>query len=181
MTFHLILSHILTNHYFFFPNIQNLDHVFSISLSPSFTIQRDGLQELEEGLDRSDFERKIEENKQKTKVHLEIPKFKIESEIPLNGILKNLGMTKMFKPGMADFRGVSNIPLHVSEVMEKALIEVDETGTEAAAATAVIGNTRIGPIPPKLFVADHPFLFFVRDLRTKLLLFQGRVTVPSQE
>ena len=102
------------------------DQVFSISLSPSFTIQRDGLQELEEGLDRSDFERKIEENKQKTKVHLEIPKFKIESEIPLKRILKSLGMTKTFKPGIADFRGVSNMPLYVSEVIEKALIEVDE-------------------------------------------------------
>ena len=63
---------------------------------------------------------------------MEIPKFKIESEIPLKRILKKLGMTKMFKPGMADFRGVSNIPLYVSEVMEKALIEVDETGTKAA-------------------------------------------------
>ena len=131
-------------------------------------------------MEGSDFERKIEENKGKTKVHLVIPKFKIESEIPLVKILKRLGMTKMFQQGVADFKGISDIPLYVSEAIQKAFIEVDEAGTEAAAATAVIGMTRLGPIQPKLFVVDHPFLFFVRDLKTKLLLFQGRVTVPSR-
>ena len=136
---------------------------------------------MEEGLESSDFERKIEENKGKTKVHLEIPKFKIESEIPLVKILKRLGMTKMFQQGVADFKGISDIPLYVSDAIQKAFIEVDETGTEAAAATAITGKTRLGPIPLKLFVADHPFLFFLRDLKTKLLLFQGRVTVPSLE
>ena len=131
-------------------------------------------------MESSDFERKIEDNKGKTKVHLEIPKFKIESEIPLVKILKSLGMTKMFQQGVADFKGISDIPLYVSEAIQKAFIEVDETGTEAAAATAIIG-TKKSNSKPKLFVADHPFLFFIRDLKTKLLLFQGRVTLPSLE
>ena len=133
----------------------------------------------------SDFERKIEENKQMTKVHLEIPKFKINSEIPLVNVLARLGMKNMFGRGIADFRGISNTPLYVSEAIQKAFIEVDETGTEAAAATAILVDSwRSAPVFPRkldFFVADHPFLFFVRDLQTKLLLFQGRVTLPSQE
>ena len=131
----------------------------------------------------SDFERKIEENKQMTKVHLEIPKFKIESKIPLVGVLERLGMKNMFERDVADLRGISDIPLYVSEAIQKAFIEVDETGTEAAAVTAILVGSRsvVGPRTLDFFVADHPFLFFVRDLQTKLLLFQGRVTVPSQE
>ena len=139
---------------------------------------------MEEGLEGSDFERKIEETKQKTKVHLEIPKFKIESEIPLVNVLARLGMKNMFGRGIADFRGISNTPLYVSEAIQKAFIEVDETGTEAAAVTAILVNSWrsvVGPRTLDFFVADHPFLFFVRDLHTKILLFQGRVTVPSQD
>ena len=92
-------------------------------------------------------------------------------------------MTNMFERGVADFRGISDIPLYVSEAIQKAFIEVDETGTEAAATTAIFVSSKMARPPRKLdfFVADHPFLFFVRDLQTKLLLFQGRVIVPSQE
>ena len=140
------------------------------------------MQELEEGLEGSDFERKIEETKQKTKVHLEIPKFKIESKIPLKDVLKRLGMENMFDEN-ANLKGLSVMPLKVTEAIQKAFIEVDETGTEAAAVTAILVGSRsvVGPRTLDFFVADHPFLFFVRDLQTKLLLFQGRVTVPSQE
>ena len=165
----------------FFPSLSK-----HLTLRPSLSLlkQREGLQEMEEGLEGSDFERKIEENKQKTKVHLEIPKFKIETEFPLGNVLARLGMTNMFGRGVADFRGISDVPLYVSEAIQKAFIEVDETGTEAAAATAIMVSSWKMARPPRkldLFVADHPFLFFVRDLQTKLLLFQGRVTVPSQD
>ena len=139
---------------------------------------------MEEKLEGSDFERKMEENNQKTKVHLEIPKFRIESETNLVSILSRLGMKKMFQQGVANFKGISDISPYVSNAIQKAFIEVDETGTEAAAATAVLSRWHKVALPPKKleqFVADHPFLFFVRDLQTKLLLFQGRVAVPSLE
>ena len=136
---------------------------------------------MEQKLEGSDFERKMEENNQKTKVHLEIPKFRIESETNLVSILSRLGMKKMFQQGVADFKGISDISPYVSNAIQKAFIEVDETGTEAAAATAVLSRWHKVALPPRKFVADHPFLFFVRDLKTKLLLFQGKVAVPSLE
>jgi len=136
-------------------------------------------------LDGFDFESRIEKNrKRKRKVHLELPKFKFESEIPLVEILKNLGLTKMFEPDAANFKGISNNPLHVSDAVQKALIEVDETGTEAASATSAFLDERKNRVTGlgknmDYFVADHPFLFFVRDLQTRLLLFQGRVALPT--
>ena len=112
-------------------------------------------------------------------VHLEIPKFKIESTIDLVPILNDLGMTDMFNA--ANFSGISkNERLFVSKAIQKAFIEVDEVGTTAAAATAVVLKQRGGFLPrPEEFIADHPFLFFLRDLQTGLVLFQGRMVDPT--
>ena len=129
-------------------------------------------------------EKRVQKNrKRNAKIHLELPKFKFESEIPLVEILKNLGLTKMFKSG-ANFKGISYMPLRVSDAVQKAVIEVDEIGTEAAAASAMAGLSKSMIIPVRgekmeYFVADHPFLFYVRDLQTRLLLFRGRVTLPT--
>ena len=88
----------------------------------------------------------------------------------------------MFDPD-ANFKGISNIPLHVSDVVQKAVIEVNEIGTEAAAASASVVGLRMtkpgGGEKMEHFVADHPFLFLVRDLQTRLLLFRGRVALPT--
>ena len=115
--------------------------------------------------------------KHKRKVDVTIPKFKLETTIPLNDPLKKLGMTDMFEA--ANFHGISDTPLYVSTVIQKAFIEVDEVGTTAAAATA-LGRKKMSRRPqlPE-FKADHPFLFHLRDLQTGMLLFQGRVTDPS--
>ena len=122
----------------------------------------------------------FEKNKRESLVELMIPKFKIESKINLKNILSNLGMEKMFQPSTTGLKGISDGVLFVSDVIQKAFIEVDETGTEAAAATAVIVVNRSSRMPKTVrFVADHPFLFFIRDLQTNLVLFQGRVTKPS--
>ena len=112
------------------------------------------------------------------RVHLEIPKFKIESTIDLVPILNDLGMTDMFNA--ANFSGISkNERLFVSKAIQKAFIEVDEVGTTAAAATAFVLTTRSGGSGPVEFIADHPFLFFLRDLQTGLVLFQGRMVDPT--
>ena len=138
------------------------------------------MEDLERDLQESDFLPMFEKNKRESLVELMIPKFKIESKINLKDILSNLGMEKMFQPSTAGLHGISDEVLFVSDVIQKAFIEVDETGTEAAAATAVIVVKRSSRMPKiDQFVADHPFLFFIRDLQTNLVLFQGRVTRPS--
>ena len=135
------------------------------------------MQALDGKLKGFDIFSKIEKEKASTKVHLEIPRFKIESTIQLNKILKELGMTDMFDDTAADFEGISDENLVVSDAIQKAFMEVDEVGTTAAAATAIVIGTRSAT--SKSFIANRPFLFFVRDLQTGLLLFQGRVANPT--
>lgn len=155
-----------------------LIHFFHFTLLCSYS--RYGLEDLEKDLQESDFLPIFEKNKRESLVELMIPKFKIESKINLKNILSNLGMEKMFQPSTTGLKGISDEALFVSDVIQKAFIEVDETGTEAAAATAVIVVKRTGFFRKiDRFVADHPFLFFIRDLQTNLVLFQGRVTKPS--
>ena len=135
------------------------------------------MQALEGKLKGFDVFSKIEKEKDLTKVHLEIPRFKIESAIQLNTILKEHGMTDMFDDTAADFGGISDENLVVSDAIQKAFMEVDEVGTTAAAATAIVIGTRSAT--SENFIANRPFLFFVRDLQTGLLLFQGRVANPT--
>jgi len=112
------------------------------------------------------------------KIHL--PKFKFETNLPLNSPLKQMGLKNLFS-NMADFSGISeNGRLSISHVVQKAIIEVDEEGTTAAAATAVFGHFMSayhGPTPIP-FVANHPFIFYLRDKESGMLLFQGRVINP---
>jgi len=83
----------------------------------------------------------------------------------------------------ADFSGIGEESLKISEVVHKAFVEVNEEGTEAAAATALgmmLCSTAMRPTaPPKVFKADHPFLFFIRDRKTNAVLFSGRVLDPK--
>ena len=108
------------------------------------------------------------------------------SRADLKAPLQALGMPLAFDQVAADFTGI-HVPqgdadrLFVSEVVHQANIDVDERGTEAAAATAVIGGTGGGPGAARetTLRLDHPFLFFVRDLATGAVLFMGQVTDPS--
>jgi len=82
----------------------------------------------------------------------------------------------------ADFSGISDEPLAISEVVHKAFVEVEEKGTEAAGATAVIVAPTAAPLPRParriVFQADHPFLFVIRDTETNTVLFSGRLLIP---
>lgn len=113
-------------------------------------------------------------------VRVTLPRFKLEAQFQLNDALKALGMADMFDAARADFSGITGTrDLYVSAVIQKAFIEVNEKGTEAAAATAVIMPTRAARIDsPMDFRADRPFLFALRDCRTGLVLFLGRVVQP---
>jgi serpin B len=112
-------------------------------------------------------------------VIVSLPRFKMETEFLLKPVLCGLHAELAFSD-KADFGGMGDEPLKISEVVHKAFVEVNEEGTEAAAATAV-GMFRcaaIRPTPQKVFRADHPFLFFIRDRRTNAVLFSGRVLDP---
>jgi serpin B len=94
-------------------------------------------------------------------------------------------MPKAFEAGVADFSGMTgNRELCISAVIHKAFIDLDEQGTEAAAATAVVMHRAImpapDPVPPPVFRADHPFIFLIRDNRSGSILFMGRVTDPTK-
>jgi serine protease inhibitor len=116
-----------------------------------------------------------------TEVGIDLPRFKIESGFELKDALASMGMTDAFNWPKADFSGINGTRLlYISKVIHKAWVEVNEEGTEAAAATVV--QIKVGSAPRQLprFSADHPFIFFIRDAHTGSLLFIGRVTDPSQ-
>lgn len=118
----------------------------------------------------------------KVKVNLAFPKFKLTRNLELNNYLKEMGMKSAFQKG-ADFSKMTSLnDLWISGVVHKAFIEIDEKGSEAAAATAVVMTTEsLAPsrVPePKVFVADHPFLIYIIDNETKAILFMGRITDP---
>ncbi len=111
-------------------------------------------------------------------VQLIFPKFEFETEISLAKILAAMGMPEAFS-GAADFSGMTgDKDLFISDVFHKAYIGVDEEGTEAAAATAVIMKLTSAPENPIQLTVDRPFLFAIRDHQTNSILFMGRVVSP---
>jgi serine protease inhibitor len=113
-------------------------------------------------------------------VDLTLPKFKVTAEFKLKPTLSDMGMGIAFSD-RADFSGISKSEgLTIAEVVHKAYVDVNEKGTEAAAATAVIirPTAALQPKPKATFKADHPFVFLLRDNATGSILFMGRVTDP---
>ncbi|KAI0237053.1 Serpin B3, partial [Lamellibrachia satsuma] len=112
---------------------------------------------------------------QNAKVDVSIPKFKMTLAIDLKDILKSMGMTDLFKINVADLSGIDGTRnLFVSKVVHKAYIDVNEEGTEAAAATGIVVAIKSVQPRPNIFKADHPFLFFIREKVTGSILFSGR-------
>ncbi|XP_068147274.1 serine protease inhibitor 42Dd isoform X2 [Drosophila tropicalis] len=137
-----------------------------------------GLPQLEEKL-RSTQLSEITKKLYQTKVVVKLPKFKAEFEMELTNVFQKLGMTRIFSDN-ANFSGMLESPeaMKVSAIIHKAFIEVNEQGTEAAAATAIVMNyiTSIGipPIPPEYFNADHPFIYYITNGKT-IILFKGKM------
>jgi serpin B len=105
-----------------------------------------------------------------------LPKFRIETRYELPDYLKALGMVDAFDRDRADFTGMAERPPgYISAVAHKAFVDVNEEGTEAAAATAVVIQEVSAPMP---FQANRPFLFFIRDARHGTVLFMGRYLKP---
>ena len=113
-------------------------------------------------------------------VDLSLPKFEMRNQLSLVDALRSLGIDQAFDPDTADFTGISTEDqLYVSDVIHEAFIAVDEAGTEAAAATAVIIGTTSLPTDIVSLEIDRPFLFFLQDRTTGAVLFLGRVVDPS--
>ena len=112
-----------------------------------------------------------------------LPKFKLEYKVKLNDSLKALGMRRAFTEG-ADFSGIADEPLSISDVEQKSYVDVNEEGTEAAAVTVVaVHALAIESAPPKRFtmVLDRPFFFVISDVATGCALFMGIVNDPARD
>mgnify|MGYP003604920452 CR=1 FL=1 len=113
-----------------------------------------------------------------------LPKFKLTwGAARLNEPLQALGMADAFSDARADFSGMDGQRnwLYIGLVLHKAFVEVNEEGTEAAAATAVVAKARaVRPTPPPEFRADHPFLFLIQEEETGAILFLGRMADPTK-
>jgi serpin B len=114
-----------------------------------------------------------------TEVRLFLPRFEVTLPIRLSDTLQSMGMPDAFS-STANFSGMAEGQLFISEVVHKAFVEVNEEGTEAAAATAVMMDRGLPP-PVPTFRADHPFLFLIRENATRSILFMGRVVDPAHD
>jgi serpin B len=115
-------------------------------------------------------------------VALTMPRFDFESSVDLGETLAAMGMPDAFSAQLADFSGMDgSLKLLISAVVHKAFVSVDEEGTEAAAATAVIVGETSAPEPaePVELIIDRPFIFLIRDYETGAILFLGRVLNPA--
>ncbi|XP_061446478.1 serpin B10-like isoform X2 [Rhineura floridana] len=115
---------------------------------------------------------------EKTEMELHLPRIKLEESYDLKSTLRSMGMKDAFSQSQANFSGMSKKnDLVLSEVFHKSFVEINEEGTEAAAATAVVVEIRSSLRPIKI-EANHPFLFFIRHNRTKSILFFGKFCSP---
>jgi serpin B len=140
----------------------------------------DGLHDLEQSISSAWLD-SIISNLSQEKVRVRFPKFRATNDFLLGKTLRSMGIIDAFDSTAADFSGMTgNRFLHISEVIHKAFVDVNEEGTEAAAATAVAmaAGCAIRPHEPPMFRANHPFLFFIRDNRSGSILFMGKIVHP---
>jgi serpin B len=143
---------------------------------------KDGLPGLEANLSPQNLER-WRKSLGTREVHVEFPRFKMTSAFSLNKTLWAMGMRDAFSEGKANFAGMDGRDdwLYIGAVLHKAFVEVNEEGTEAAAATAVVVQARAMPRQWQTFRADHPFIFLIQERKSGNILFMGRVADPTKE
>ncbi|MCC3346494.1 serpin family protein [Psychrobacter sanguinis] len=111
-------------------------------------------------------------------VNVHLPKFKLEASYQMKNLLTDMGMPRAFEKG-AGFNLFDNSPpIKIDDVYHKAVVIVDEKGTEAAAATGIVADATAASAPPPVFKADHPFIFMIKDNKTDAILFLGQVNKP---
>jgi len=140
----------------------------------------DGLAKVEAGLTTKKLTAWIG-NLSRRDVIVSVPRFTTNYTVSLKDTLIAMGMKDAFDPGAADFSGMADTEekIFIAAVIHKAFVEVNEEGTEAAAATAVIAELGGAPAAPPVFRADHPFIFMIRHRATGAVLFMGRLAKPE--
>jgi serpin B len=157
-----------------------------LSMIVFLPVATDGLPAFEQSLTPATLQKALSQLRPEPKVILTLPKFKMTQQFGLAGTLSAMGMRQAFQKDAADFSGMiadSHNRLYISAVIHKAYIDVNEEGTEAAAATGILmarPTAVMRPRPPVIFRADHPFLFLIRDNRSGSILFLGRVADPAK-
>lgn len=143
--------------------------------------ETDGIKRLEAGLSIENLKRWKSRLAQR-EVLVFLPKFKMASMFRMDNTLVSMGMVDAFSNTKANFAGMDGRPdwLYIGAVIHKAFVDVNEEGTEAAAATAVVMKAGGMPTPPTTFRADHPFIFLIQENRTGSILFFGRLTNPKE-
>ena len=125
-----------------------------------------------------------EQFEEKEHIMVSMPRFKFSFKMPLNNVLKEMGMIEAFKGGIADFSKITDQDLFISSVLHKSYIDVNENGTEVAAVTAItfattsIGNEEVQKI---YFTVDKPFIFAITEKDTGAILFIGEVRNPEYD
>ncbi|XP_042901651.2 iripin-2 [Parasteatoda tepidariorum] len=150
----------------------------NISMMILLPNELDGLSAVEENLTIETIA-SVRKQLNEQKVILSLPKFEVEYSRDMTGDFKAVGAADVFDGSKANFTGIADAGLYVSQVMHKAAIEVNEEGSEAAAATAIVMPI-MAPmplIPPVVFNANHPFIFAIMDNRNEMIMFAGRVNV----
>jgi len=146
--------------------------------------QVDGLPQMEKDLAAGKVLGDLAANLKMRRIRVTVPRFKTTASILLGKTLAAMGMPLAFDPSKADFSGMNGgkESLCISEVVHKAFVGVNEEGTEAAAATAVVMTALEGMRmdEPPVFRADHPFIFLIRDKASGCILFLGRVVNPKE-
>jgi serpin B len=126
---------------------------------------------------------RIDEARPGAYTHLVMPRFNITFKSELKGYLEMLGIREVFKPRVADLTRMAHVQkgdLYVDKVVHQAVIKVNEKGTEAAAATAIIVKVVSQPLYQEEVIIDKPFIFIIRDRESKIILFIGHVINPSE-
>lgn len=139
--------------------------------------------DLIDALNTSDWKNWTSDFELKDNMVLTMPRFKFEFETKLITVLKQMGMIDAFSDSSADFSKISDVFLYISDVIHKTYIDVNETGTEAAAVTAIVfETTSAGPGEDKFyFTVDKPFVFAITEKDTDAILFIGEVQRPEYE
>lgn len=152
--------------------VELLYRVKDYSMVVVLPFERDGVEAVKQVLTLDKLEA-VTASLKNTTIDFYLPKFELEKQNDLKDDLMNVGVEKIF--GNADLSGITgHRNLVVSDIVQRALVKVDEEGTEAAAATGVHIIARGSTRPPEV-VVDHPFLFFIRNRRTREILFAGQV------
>lgn len=142
--------------------------------------EKDGLARIEKGLSANALASWVGALR-KAEVEVHLPRFKMESQFDsMAKTLAALGMTDAFNPSLANFSGISTKSLFISDVVHKAVVQVNEKGTEAAAATGMMCYAASITPQAKVFRADHPFLFLIRIKESGTILFMGKVCNPAK-